>query len=759
VDVTNTNSLGWPARSASARATTHNCVRCAHVSQPFLKTFPLQTTAAVYLRQERNPPTELTQAFDLDRVGASVQQERQLANQYVWNYGVRWEQARTIDPRPGRLRDERTTVMPFTSTFTRETRDDVLDASRGSFASQAVSYAPRWLGADAAYLRYYGQYFAYLPLRPPTREPLTNEILRPRLVWANGVRLGLARGLGGAVPFGERFFGGGSTSVRGFAQNGLGPRDASGIPTGGAATLIVNSELRFPLVSLLDGVGFVDLGAVVPSVSDWRLADLRKSAGVGCDCGRHGSSCVVTTGSCSIAAPVKPAAASSSASARRSDPMSTTPLPWRDLGRRTWREMADDDVMGLAAQLSYYFFLALFPAILFLLALASFFPLANITDDIGRSLGPFVSPQVLGLIQDQMRQLADQDSGGLLTFGVAGALWSSSAAIVSIIGARNRAYDVEEGRPWWKVRLTAIGLTLTVATTVLVALSRARRSDSGRHVGPRHGWGAAFEWTGWCCNGLVFALVTTAIGLLYHFGPDADGPGSGSARSGCRDPAGLIVSRLQGTWRTSRTTRARGAVGPSSSSCCGSTSPVSRSWPARSSTARSHGLLHHRSKLGKVGADDLAQLLEALEVTRSVPRPVQRRHVHAPEPDERVLRRRLRLRPVVVVRIHRHIDAVRPVFQRREDIRGLGEPWHLGLFDERDVIRGLAEQPLVVRQQSGARRDWTAIDLTLQELAPGDVPERQGAGPREPPHRRAVDEVELLNALGRGLGQRDPVLS
>jgi len=57
--------------------------------------------------------------------------------------------------------------------------------------------------------------------------------------------------------------------------------------------------------------------------------------------------------------------------------------------RRTWREIVDDDVLGLAAQLSYYFFLALFPALLFLLAVASFFPLSNITDDVGRSLGPF----------------------------------------------------------------------------------------------------------------------------------------------------------------------------------------------------------------------------------------------------------------------------------------------------------------------------------------------------------------------------------
>jgi hypothetical protein len=119
-------------------------------------------------------------------------------------------------------------------------------------------------------------------------------------------------------------------------------------------------------------------------------------------------------------------------------------LPWTELARRTWRDALEDDVLGLTAQLSYYFFLALFPAILFLLALASF-SLSNLTD-LGRTLGPFVSPQVLELIQDQMRRLANNESGGLLTFGVAGARWSSSAALVSTVSALNRAYDIEDGR-------------------------------------------------------------------------------------------------------------------------------------------------------------------------------------------------------------------------------------------------------------------------------------------------------------------------
>ena len=204
--------------------------------------------------------------------------------------------------------------------------------------------------------------------------------------------------------------------------------------------------------------------------------------------------------------------------------MLALPISRTELIRRTWREIVDDDVFGLAAQLSYYFFLALFPAILFLLALASFFPLTNITDDVGRALAPFVSGEVLALIQEQMRRLAENQDGGLLTFGVAGALWSSSAAIVSIVGALNRAYDIEEGRPWWKVRLVAIGLTIGVALFVIAAFALVLAGPSlAEWLSARTGWGTTFEWAWLILQWpLVFALVAFGIGLLYYFGPDAD---------------------------------------------------------------------------------------------------------------------------------------------------------------------------------------------------------------------------------------------
>ena len=135
-------------------------------------------------------------------------------------------------------------------------------------------------------------------------------------------------------------------------------------------------------------------------------------------------------------------------------------LTWSELAKRTYRELMEDDALGLAAQLAYYFFLALFPAILCVLALVSFLPLQNFTDAVVRSAATIAPEPMLVLIREQMARLGEGDHGGIAIVGLLGALWSSSAALVAVIDAINRAYDIEEGRPFWKVRITAIALTV-----------------------------------------------------------------------------------------------------------------------------------------------------------------------------------------------------------------------------------------------------------------------------------------------------------
>lgn len=200
------------------------------------------------------------------------------------------------------------------------------------------------------------------------------------------------------------------------------------------------------------------------------------------------------------------------------------PLSWGELLRRTAKETTDDDCLGLAAQLAYYFFLALFPAILFVFAIASFFPLTNFIDDVVRALRPIAPAEILSFLEEQLRRVSNADSGGILTIGILGAIWSSSAAVVAIVGALNRAYDIDEGRPWWKVRLTAIGLTIALTLLILVSFCLIVAGPTiAAHVTSSFGMGAAFEWTWKILQWpLAFFLVSTAVGLVYYFAPDAE---------------------------------------------------------------------------------------------------------------------------------------------------------------------------------------------------------------------------------------------
>ena len=282
-DLTNRNSLG-SARTLGLRVRYDAQLQEARLyfTQPLLRRFPVSTTASPFIRREQNPETSTADAFNVDRVGFSIQQEARFHAKYILSYGYRIEKSRTYDVGPDPLFDIPLRVAGLTSSVTRETRDDLLDATRGDFISHAFQFSPEILGSQLRFFKYFGQYFRYFPLQKPKVELFTNEIRRPRLVYAAGVRLGLAKGLGGQeIPLSQRFFAGGSTTIRGFEQNGVGPVGVDRIPLGGNAMLIINNEIRFPLIYKFDGVGFLDVGNVYEHTSDISFSDIRKAAGLG----------------------------------------------------------------------------------------------------------------------------------------------------------------------------------------------------------------------------------------------------------------------------------------------------------------------------------------------------------------------------------------------------------------------------------------------------------------------------------------------
>ena len=201
------------------------------------------------------------------------------------------------------------------------------------------------------------------------------------------------------------------------------------------------------------------------------------------------------------------------------------PLSWREILKRTLYEaLWKDNCLALAAQLAYYFFFALFPAMLFLVALASYFPVTTLIDDMFRAFSGVLPPEALQLLTEQILKISQSKDTGLMTLGMLLAISSSSAAMVAIIDTLNRAYDVEEGRPWWTVRLIAIALTIGVALFILVSFALviagptlATRLATAWHLGP------AFEWSWKILQWpIVFGLVSFGIALIYYFAPDVE---------------------------------------------------------------------------------------------------------------------------------------------------------------------------------------------------------------------------------------------
>jgi membrane protein len=127
------------------------------------------------------------------------------------------------------------------------------------------------------------------------------------------------------------------------------------------------------------------------------------------------------------------------------------------------------------------------------------------------------------LVQDQIVTIAKDKSGGLLTLGMIGTIWSTSSGVTAIIDTLNQAYDIQESRPWWKVRLLALGLTVALAlfivvsfALVLVGPTLAERVAVWAHMGPVFTWTwKILQWP------VIFALIAFAIAVVYYYAPDA----------------------------------------------------------------------------------------------------------------------------------------------------------------------------------------------------------------------------------------------
>jgi membrane protein len=201
-------------------------------------------------------------------------------------------------------------------------------------------------------------------------------------------------------------------------------------------------------------------------------------------------------------------------------------LGLRKLAGTVWRESGQDNVFGAAAELAYYFLLSMFPFLIFLSNVAGFVP--ALQESIIAGIAKVAPADVVTLVEHTLRDAMGHRSHGLLSFGFIGSLLAASNGVVALIGTLNTAYEVKERRPYWKLWLIAIGLTLSLS--VLVAAGAAliifgNRLSPGLSQwtsrGLDLGWPIAFLWR-IASYGVGLALLLVSIEGAYYFGPDTD---------------------------------------------------------------------------------------------------------------------------------------------------------------------------------------------------------------------------------------------
>ena len=199
-------------------------------------------------------------------------------------------------------------------------------------------------------------------------------------------------------------------------------------------------------------------------------------------------------------------------------------LSWKELAKRVWSEVNEDDIFGRAAQLSYYFLLALFPLLLFITAVLGQFADAGseLRQNLLNLLGSVVPQEAGDLINETIEKVEEGSGGGKISFGILATLWAASNGMTAICQTLNVAYEVEETRPWWKVRLISLGLTVALAVLILSALTLMLFGHHiADYVAASFSFGQVFTWSWKILQWpLVLLFVLVAFALIYYLAPD-----------------------------------------------------------------------------------------------------------------------------------------------------------------------------------------------------------------------------------------------
>lgn len=193
----------------------------------------------------------------------------------------------------------------------------------------------------------------------------------------------------------------------------------------------------------------------------------------------------------------------------------------KDVIKNAYSDIMNNHTMSLAAGLSYYFVLSLFPFLILLASLLAYLPIPDLFGQILGVMSRVVPPDSMRLVYRVVGTVA-KPHGGLLTFGIIGTLWTATGGFNNLIEALNVAYDVPETRPIWKTRLLALGLTLVIGLSLTIALTVMILGPKlGQWIANSVSLGTAFmhvwPYIRW---GVSIAFTVLAVELVFWWAPN-----------------------------------------------------------------------------------------------------------------------------------------------------------------------------------------------------------------------------------------------
>ena len=201
---------------------------------------------------------------------------------------------------------------------------------------------------------------------------------------------------------------------------------------------------------------------------------------------------------------------------------------WGYVLRKTYREFGDDGCTDLAAGLTYYAVLSLFPAAVALISLLGVIGQANTTvDNVTKVLKPLVSSSTMNTIHPALVNIASSRGAGIgLVIGILGALWSASGYIGAFGRAMNRIYEIDEGRPFWKLRplmlvLTLAAILLVACVLVMLVVTGPLADSIGNVVGLGSQAVTLWNIAKWP---VILLFVVLIVAMLYYATPNVRQP-------------------------------------------------------------------------------------------------------------------------------------------------------------------------------------------------------------------------------------------